>query len=214
MLVSIRLAVARSTRSDRSCLSRGSNDRENDLPAHVSMFYLLQGKSGLLERIDVVDDHLELSGIDEARNAPQQLSARLPGEEGGVNTLLGQPGRLSSHDGREDPATGPQDLADVLKARRISGGHIQHGIDSSWIERVDGADQVALGKVERPFRTQTGDVVRNLWARGRQHAGAAQARHLNGVRADATGGSHNQDRLTGTDLQRVQASERDLRRHG
>ena len=76
MLASIRLAVARSTRSDRSCLSRGSNDRENDLPAHVSMFYLLQGKSGLLERIDVVDDHLELSGIDEARNAPQQLSFR------------------------------------------------------------------------------------------------------------------------------------------
>ena len=48
MLVSIRLAVARSTRSDRSCLSRGSNDRENDLPAHVSMFYLLQGLNGLL----------------------------------------------------------------------------------------------------------------------------------------------------------------------
>jgi hypothetical protein len=58
MLASIRLAVARSTRSDRSCLSCGSNDRENDLPAHVSMFYLLQGKSGLLERIDVVDDRL------------------------------------------------------------------------------------------------------------------------------------------------------------
>ncbi len=76
MLASIRLAVARSTRSDRSCLSRGSNDRENDLPAHVSMFYLLQGKSGLLERIDVVDDHSELSGIDEARNAPQQLNFR------------------------------------------------------------------------------------------------------------------------------------------
>ena len=76
MLASIRLAVARSTRSDRSCLSRGSNDRENDLPAHVSMFYLLQGKSGLLERIDVVDDHLELSGIDVARNAPQQFSFR------------------------------------------------------------------------------------------------------------------------------------------
>ena len=106
MLASIRLAVARSTRSDRSCLSRGSNDRENDLPAHVSMFYLLQGKSGLLERIDVVDDHLELSGIDQARNAPQQLSARLPGEEGCVDALLGQPGRLSSHDGREEPATG------------------------------------------------------------------------------------------------------------
>ena len=76
MLVSIRLAVARSTRSDRSCLSRGSNNQENDLPAHVSMFYLLQGKSGLLERIDVVDDHLELSCIDEARNAPQQLNFR------------------------------------------------------------------------------------------------------------------------------------------
>jgi len=40
------------------------------------MFYLLQGKSGLLERIDVVDDHSELSGIDEARNAPQQLNFR------------------------------------------------------------------------------------------------------------------------------------------
>ena len=76
MLASIRLAVARSTRSDRSCLSRGSNDRENDLPAHVSMFYLLQGKGGLLEWIDVVDDHLELSGIDVARNAPQQFSFR------------------------------------------------------------------------------------------------------------------------------------------
>ena len=48
MLASIRLAVARSTRSDRSCLSRGSNDRENDFPAHVSMFYLLQGLNGLL----------------------------------------------------------------------------------------------------------------------------------------------------------------------
>jgi len=40
------------------------------------MFYLLQGKSGLLEGIDVVDDHLKLSGIDEARNAPQQFSFR------------------------------------------------------------------------------------------------------------------------------------------
>ena len=40
------------------------------------MFHLLQGKSGLLEWIDMVDDHLELSGIDEARNAPQQLSFR------------------------------------------------------------------------------------------------------------------------------------------
>src|SRR3989442_4387808 len=95
MLASIRLAVARSTRSDRSCLSRGSNDRENDLPAHVSMFHLLQGKSGLLERIDVVDDHLELSGIDQARNAPQQLIARLPGADSSVDTLLGQPRRLS-----------------------------------------------------------------------------------------------------------------------
>ena len=76
MLASIRLAVARSTRSDRSCLSRGSNDRENDLPAHVSMFHLLQGLDGLLEWIDMVDDHLELSGIDQARNAPQQLSFR------------------------------------------------------------------------------------------------------------------------------------------
>ena len=38
------------------------------------MFYLLQGKSGLLERIDVVDDHFELSGIDQARHAPQQFS--------------------------------------------------------------------------------------------------------------------------------------------
>src|SRR5258708_35991231 len=107
MLGRSRVAVARSTRSDRSCLSRGSNDRENDLPAHVSMFYLLQGKSGLLERIDVVDDHLELSGIDEARNAPQQLSARLPGEEGRVAALLGQPGPLSRHEGREERATGP-----------------------------------------------------------------------------------------------------------
>jgi hypothetical protein len=76
MLASIRLAVARSTRSDRSCLSRGSNDQENNLPAHASMFHLLQGKGGLLEWIDVVDDHLELSGIDQARNAPQQFSFR------------------------------------------------------------------------------------------------------------------------------------------
>src|SRR6266516_1708297 len=47
-------------------------------------------------------------------------------------------------------------------ARRISGGHIQHGIDSSWIERVDGAGQVVLGIVERLCRAQAGDVVRNL----------------------------------------------------
>ena len=40
------------------------------------MFHLLQGKSGLLEGIDMVDDHLELSGIDQARNAPQQFSFR------------------------------------------------------------------------------------------------------------------------------------------
>jgi hypothetical protein len=40
------------------------------------MFHLLQGKGGLLEWIEVVDDHLELSGIDEARNAPQQFSFR------------------------------------------------------------------------------------------------------------------------------------------
>src|SRR5258708_10995081 len=148
MLASIRLAVARSTRSDRSCLSRGSNDRENDLPAHVSMFYLLQGKSGLLEWRDVVDDHRELCGIDQARNAPQQLSARLPGEESCVDTLLGQSGRLGSHDGREEPATGPQDLADVREARRISGGHIQHGIDSSWIDRVAAPDPLSLGSVQ------------------------------------------------------------------
>ena len=76
MLASIRLAVARSTRSDRSCLCRGSNDRENDLAAHASMFHLLQGKGGLLEGIDVVDDHFELSGLDQARNAPQQFSFR------------------------------------------------------------------------------------------------------------------------------------------
>lgn len=107
MLASIRPAVARSTRSDRSCLSRVSSDPQDDLPAHVSMFHPLQGKSGLLERIDVVDDHLELSGIDQARNAPQQLSARLPGEQSCVDTLLSQPGRLGSHDGREEPATGP-----------------------------------------------------------------------------------------------------------
>ena len=40
------------------------------------MFHLLQGKGGLLEGIDVVDDHFELSGIDQARNAPQQFSFR------------------------------------------------------------------------------------------------------------------------------------------
>src|SRR6266849_9944978 len=168
MLASICLAGARSTRSDRSSLSRVSSDSQDDLAAHASMFHLLQGLDGLLEWIDVVDDHLELSGLDEARNAPQQLSARYPGEEGCVATLLGQPGRLGSHDGREEPATGPQDLADVREARRISGGHIQHGIDSSWIERVDGADQVALGVVECLRRAQAGDVVRSLWARGRQ----------------------------------------------
>jgi hypothetical protein len=40
------------------------------------MFHLFQGKSGLLERIEVVDDHTELSGIDQARNALQQFSFR------------------------------------------------------------------------------------------------------------------------------------------
>ena len=104
MLASIRPAVARSTRSDRSCLSRVSSDPQDDLPAHVSMFHPLQGKSGLLERIDVVDTRLS---ADQARNAPQQLSARLPGEQSCVDTLLSQPGRLGSHDGREEPATGP-----------------------------------------------------------------------------------------------------------
>src|SRR5437660_9867104 len=98
MPASICLAVARSTRSDRSGLSRGSSDPQDDLSAHVSMFHLLQGLDGLLEWIDMVDDHLELSGIDEALNAPQQLSARLPGEEGGGNTLLCQPGSLRSQD--------------------------------------------------------------------------------------------------------------------
>src|SRR6266571_8917570 len=53
-----------------------SSDPQDDLAAHVSMFHLLQGLDGLLEWIDVVDDHLELSGIDEARNAPQQFSFR------------------------------------------------------------------------------------------------------------------------------------------
>jgi len=33
------------------------------------MFHLLQGKGGLLEGREVVDNHRELSGIDEARNA-------------------------------------------------------------------------------------------------------------------------------------------------
>ena len=84
-----------------------SGDRENDLAAHASMFHLLQGKGGLLEGIEVVDDHSELSGIDQARNAPQQLIARLQGEEGGVDALLGHPGRLGRVDGREEPATGP-----------------------------------------------------------------------------------------------------------
>src|SRR5437773_5856817 len=131
-----------------------SSDPQDDLSAHVSMFHLLQGLDGLLEWIDMVDDHLELSGIDQARNAPQQLSARLPGEEGCVDTLLGQPGRLGSHGGREEPATGPQDLADVREARRISGCNIQHRIDSSWIERGDGAGQVPQGIVERLCRAQ------------------------------------------------------------
>jgi hypothetical protein len=40
------------------------------------MFHLLQGKGGQLEWIDVVDDHLEVSGIDQARDAPQQFSFR------------------------------------------------------------------------------------------------------------------------------------------
>jgi len=40
------------------------------------MFHLLQGRGGLPEGIEVVDDHLELSGIDVARNAPQQFSFR------------------------------------------------------------------------------------------------------------------------------------------
>jgi hypothetical protein len=40
------------------------------------MFHLLKCKSGLLEGREVVDDHLELSAIDEARHAPQQFSHR------------------------------------------------------------------------------------------------------------------------------------------
>ena len=48
-----------------------SSDRENDLSAHASMFHLIQGKGGLLEWIEVVDDPLEVSGIDQARDAPQ-----------------------------------------------------------------------------------------------------------------------------------------------
>jgi hypothetical protein len=40
------------------------------------MFYLLQGKGGLPERREVDDDHLELSGIDQARHAPHQFSFR------------------------------------------------------------------------------------------------------------------------------------------
>jgi hypothetical protein len=40
------------------------------------MFHLLQGKGGPLEGRQVVDDHLELSAIDEARHAPQQFSFR------------------------------------------------------------------------------------------------------------------------------------------
>ena len=40
------------------------------------MLYLLQGKDGLLEGIEVVDDHLEVSGIDQARHAPRQFSFR------------------------------------------------------------------------------------------------------------------------------------------
>ena len=55
----------------------------------------------------------------------------------------------------------------MREARRISGGHIQHGIDSLWRERADGADQVALSIVEGLRRAQAGDVVRSLWARGR-----------------------------------------------
>ena len=35
-----------------------------------------EGKGGLLEGREVVEDHLELSGIDQARNAPQQFSFR------------------------------------------------------------------------------------------------------------------------------------------
>jgi len=53
-----------------------SSDPQDDLPAHASMFHLLESLDGLLEWIDVVDDHLKLSGIDEARNAPQQFSFR------------------------------------------------------------------------------------------------------------------------------------------
>ena len=40
------------------------------------MFHLLQGKCGLLEGIEAVDDHPELSGTDQARHAPQQFSFR------------------------------------------------------------------------------------------------------------------------------------------
>jgi len=54
-------------------LSRFKRSRAR-LVAHSSTFHLLQGKGGPLEGREVVDDHLELSGIDEARNAPQQFS--------------------------------------------------------------------------------------------------------------------------------------------
>src|SRR5260370_11855150 len=70
MLASICLAGARSTRSDRSSLSRVSSDSQDDLAAHASMFHLLQGLAGLLEGIDVVDAHLQLSPITEPLTPP------------------------------------------------------------------------------------------------------------------------------------------------
>ncbi len=40
------------------------------------MLHLLQGKGGLLEGREVVDNHRELSRIDQARNASQQFGFR------------------------------------------------------------------------------------------------------------------------------------------
>src|SRR5260370_17153744 len=80
-----------------------SGDRENDLAAHASMFHLLQGKGGLLERIEVVDNHFELSGLDQARNAPQQLIARLQEQQGAVDALLAHPRPLATLYDRQEP---------------------------------------------------------------------------------------------------------------
>ena len=102
----------------------------------------------------------------------------------------------------------------MLQTHLIGGGHIQHGIDAIWAKRAHGTDQVALGIVKGLCRSQGSDVARRVWVCGRQHAGSALCRELDGVGPNAAGGPHDQDHRAGTDVQRVHADQRNLRRHG